>query len=406
MKTALVFLLSLTIAIVLPNPVWAHGGGGGGGGGGGSAGGGGGGSGSSAGGGGNGGSHGGGNGGNGGNGGSSSSVGGGHGGSKGGSSIGLGVKGGGMGHAGGRGVGAAHGHSNTPATAFGRAIGLIAKALGHGNGPGTAHGRGFGSHAGLGNPGHNGLAGRSSHSQNNSHKGETHDGRSFSNNAHAEHSLAQDPVAHITKAHQAAQADDNDPGKAKGFAVSLPPSQEVQADHSVTLNLNPIHSDLEDFANLGPQSGQEPEADSGWTLNPVTIHLDLENFANLRLQPDQELLADAGWNLSPDTIHSEVDDTLTRGLPRVLALNLARLDRIFLETDDTPATTFPNREALDDVRAKTLPPTSPELDDDDATGWKLFPFYGLVLVLIAMVFSCQGILRMFKRDTFRQPTNP
>src|SRR6266481_9558598 len=32
MKTGLVFLLSLTIAIVLPNPVWAHGGGGGGGG--------------------------------------------------------------------------------------------------------------------------------------------------------------------------------------------------------------------------------------------------------------------------------------------------------------------------------------------------------------------------------------
>jgi hypothetical protein len=39
MKTILVFLLSLTIAIVLPNPVWAHGGGGGGGGSGGGGGG-------------------------------------------------------------------------------------------------------------------------------------------------------------------------------------------------------------------------------------------------------------------------------------------------------------------------------------------------------------------------------
>src|SRR5258708_28480503 len=57
MKTGLVFLLSLTIAIVLPNPVWAHGGGGGGGGAGGGGAGGGGGSSSSAGGGGGGGGH-------------------------------------------------------------------------------------------------------------------------------------------------------------------------------------------------------------------------------------------------------------------------------------------------------------------------------------------------------------
>src|SRR5258708_18291989 len=52
MNTGLVFLLSLTVAIVLPNPVWAHGGGGGGGGAGGGGAGGGGGSSSSAGGGG------------------------------------------------------------------------------------------------------------------------------------------------------------------------------------------------------------------------------------------------------------------------------------------------------------------------------------------------------------------
>src|SRR5260221_12593992 len=52
MKTGLVFLLSLMIAIVLPNPVWAHGGGGDGGGAGGGGAGGGGGSSSSAGGGG------------------------------------------------------------------------------------------------------------------------------------------------------------------------------------------------------------------------------------------------------------------------------------------------------------------------------------------------------------------
>jgi hypothetical protein len=188
--------------------------------------------------------------------------------------------------------------------------------------------------------------------------------------------LAQDHLAHITKADQAVQVDDKGPGKTKGFVDSLPPNQELQADRSVTLNAE-------------------------------TIHLDLEDFANLRLQPDQELQDDGGRKLSPDTIHSELDDTVTRGLPPVLALNLARLDAIFLETDDTPATTFSHREALDDIRAKMLPPTSPELDDDDATGWKLVPFYGLLLVsLIAIVFSRQGILRVFQRDTFRQPPNP
>src|SRR6266481_5581585 len=81
MKTSLVFLLSLTIAIVLPNPVWAHGGGGGGGGG--AGGGGGNGGGGSAG---------------GGNGGSSSAGGG-----NSSTSAGGGGKGGGVAHGGGKG---------------------------------------------------------------------------------------------------------------------------------------------------------------------------------------------------------------------------------------------------------------------------------------------------------------
>ena len=301
----------------------------------------------------------------------------------------------GMGHGAGKGPGIAHGAGNAPGTA-------------HGAGRGPARGGGFGfGHASVGNPGHHGLSTLSSHSQNTSHRGGTPDGRSVSNHTHAEHSLAQDHVAHITKADQAVQVDDNDPGKTKGFVDSLPPNQELQADRSVTLNPETIHSDLDDVVALGPQPNQEPNLDRGRTLNPVTIHLDLEDFANLRLQPDQELQDDGGRKLSPDTIHSELDDTVTRGLPPVLALNLARLDAVFLETDDTPATTFSHRDALDDIRAKMLPPTSLELDDDDATGWKLVPFYGLLLVfLIAIVFSRQGILRVFQRDTFRQPPNP
>jgi hypothetical protein len=219
--------------------------------------------------------------------------------------------------------------------------------------------------------------------------------------------LAQDHLAHITKADQAVQVDDKGPGKTKGFVDSLPPNQEPQADRSVPLNPETIHSDLDDVVALELHSNQEPNLDRGWALNPVTIHLDLEDFANLRLQPDPELQDDGRRKLSPDTIHSELDGTTTRGLPPVLALKPARLDAIFLETDDTPATTFSHRDALDDIRAKMLPPTSPELDDDDATGWKLVPFYGLLLFfLIAIAFSRQGILRVFQRDTFRQPPNP
>jgi hypothetical protein len=137
-------------------------------------------------------------------------------------------------------------------------------------------------------------------------------------------------------------------------------------------------------------------------LNTDTIHLDVENFASLRLQPDQELQPDAGWKLNPGTMGSG-HDTLTKGLPHALALNLAKLDANFLETDDTSPRTFADRVALEDIRAKTLPPTTtPELDDDDATGWKLAPFYGLVLVfLLSLVFSRQGILRAFPRNAAR-----
>jgi hypothetical protein len=322
-----------------------------------------------------------------------------------------------MGHGDGKGVGVAHGRGNSSGMANGR-------------GNGAAPGRGFGfGHASVVNPGHNALSGRSSHSQNTSHRGGPPDGRSFSNHTHAEHSLAQGHLAHVTKADQVEQVHDDDPGKTKGFVDSLPPNQELPADRSATLNPETIHSDLDDVvalgihpnqdqnldrgrtlnfemihsdpedATLGLQSGQELQADSGWASNPVTIHLDLENFATQRLQPDQELQAGGGRTLSLDTV--------TRGLPSIRALNLARLDTLFLEQDDTPATTFPQRDALDNISAKTPPPTRPELADDDATGWKLVPFYGLLLVfLIPILFSRQGILRMFQRDTFRQPPNP
>jgi hypothetical protein len=65
-----------------------------------------------------------------------------------------------MGHGAGKGQAIGHGGANAPGVA-------------HGGGKGAARGGGSGfGRASLGNP--------SSHSQNASHKGETHDGRSFS----------------------------------------------------------------------------------------------------------------------------------------------------------------------------------------------------------------------------------
>ena len=188
-----------------------------------------------------------------------------------------------MGQGGGKGVGVAHGLSNGLATALGRAIGLVAKALGRGNGPetskgrgdGTTHGRGFGfGHASIGNPGHNALSARSSLSQNTSHRGAAPDGRSFSNHTHAEHSLAQEHVAHTIKTDQAGQVGDHGPEKGKGFADSLPSNQELQADPSVTLNPNTIPSSLDNAVAIGPQPNQDPQADSGRVLHPGTIPSD------------------------------------------------------------------------------------------------------------------------------------
>jgi hypothetical protein len=240
-------------------------------------------------------------------------------------------------------------------------------------------------------------------------------------------------VAHITKADQAVPDHDNGPGKTKGFGDSLPPNQELQADRSMPLNLETIHSDPDDIVALGPQPNQEPnldrgrtlnlepihlgledpvslalqssqeqQADSGWALNLEPIHLDLGDLLTLRLQPDHDLQADRGRKSNPDTIHSELYDTVMRSLRPVFALHLKRLHPIVVNTDETSATTLSDREFLEDMAAKMLPPTSPKLDDDDATGWKLVPFYGLALVfLVATVFLRQDILRVFQRDTFR-----
>ena len=200
-KTILVFFMSLTIGLVLPNPTWAHGGGGGGGGvvvaeevvvvvrrwwryGGGAGG------------------------------GSSSSS------SSSSSSVGGGRNGPGIGHGRGNGLGVAHGR-------------------GHGMARGGGFGRG---HAGVGNPGHNSFSTRSSHSQNTSHKGETHDGRSFSNH----HPLE---AVFVTTSHALAMI--RSPRlltealeRKKDLSIHFLPARSCRLTVAAALNPETIHSNL------------------------------------------------------------------------------------------------------------------------------------------------------------------
>ena len=254
------------------------------------------------------------------------------------------------------------------------------------------HGRGFGfGHASIGHPGHNALSGRSSQSQNASHKGGTPDGRSFSNHTHAEHSLAQDHVAHTPKADQAVQVDDQGPGKTKGFVDSLPSNQEPPADRSVTLNPS-----LDNDVAMGLQPNQELRAESSQTLNSGTIALGPGDFLTHLPQLSHDPQADSSQALNPGTIrsdpdeiialqlhmiHSALDDTVTR-------VKHASMHRGLSDTDDTAVIKFPNLIGLQDWTALS---TSPVLDDDDVIGWRLVPFFGLVLVfLVTKAFSRQG----------------
>jgi hypothetical protein len=185
--------------------------------------------------------------------------------------------------------------------------------------------------------------------------------------------------------------------------TTVQPDPEAQADLGRAPNPATIHS--EDVLTT-VQPHPEVRADSG-RINSATIHSDLDEILLGTLTPGLELQADNGRALNPATIHSELDDTVTRSLEPVLALNLASFHSIVLDMDDTPAAMFPHREEFDDIRAKMLLLTGPELDDDDATGSKLAPFYGVALVfLVAIVFSRQGIFHVFQRDPFRQPPKP
>jgi hypothetical protein len=265
-----------------------------------------------------------------------------------------------MAHGGGKGQAIGHGGANAPGMA-------------HGGGKGAARGGGFGfGHASLANPT------LSSHSQNTSHKGETHDGRSFSNHA-------QDHTDHSKKADQAVQVVDRGPGKEKGLVDSLP-GQEQQADRGMTLNPVTIHSDPDNIVTLGPSPDQELQPDRGLTLNLETIHSDLDDIVTRGLKSGQELQADPGGALNPSAIHSDPG-------------NIVKIDPVSIvpDTDEAPVIVPRHLWELGDDHAKLLASTEPEQEDDDDAnaGWKLVLYFAPVLFLFSWIV--QGVLDARKR---------
>jgi hypothetical protein len=168
----------------------------------------------------------------------------------------------------------------------------------------------------------------------------------------------------------------------------------LQADRGKALNPD---TDLDDTMTRGLPPGQELQADRGKALNPDTDVDDIVTGG--LLPPGQELQADRGRALKPDT---DVDDIVTRAKPPGLELNLDRGEplppgwqtkvapgTIAPDTDESPETAIPAAKEVDNDRAKMLPSTNPELNNDDEAnvGWKLVPFFGAVLFFLWREFS-------------------
>ena len=322
--------------------------------------------------------------------------------------------------------------------------GANAPGMAHSAGKGAARGGGSGfGHASVGNPGHNALSTLSSHSQHTSDKGETHDGRSFSSHSHSTQSLAQHQTDHSKKADQVVEVEDRGPGKEKGFVDSLPPgkeqqagivtlglspSHEVQPDRGLPLNLETIHSDLEDIVIRGLKPGQELQADPGGALNPSTNHSDLGNVVTLGRPPGQDLQPAHSDTLNLETIHSNLDDIATRGLAPGLELNLGRgkslpaswqakvtLWTSVPDTDDTYAIVPRDRWELGDDHTKILTSTNPELEDDDANPrWKLpwrnalvqlVPSFAVLLLFVSWIVK-NGLTGHRIRKRLRSNASP
>ena len=132
------------------------------------------------------------------------------------------------------------------------------------------------------------------------------------------------------------------------------PSQGLQLDGGAALNLETIHSDLEEIAIPGVQTS--PEVQDGGALTPEAIHSDLDETMNLRLQAGQELQTGRGKSLQ------------------------ASWQTVVPDIDDTPATAIL---PIEKYRPKGWS-TNPELEDDDEK-WRSVPYFGILLVFFSWI---------------------
>jgi hypothetical protein len=255
----------------------------------------------------------------------------------------------------------AQGHANGLqglAAAVARSLGI-----GHGDahGPGIAHGGGKGAGRGTGlGFGHASLENPTlgSHSRNTSHKGETQDGRSFSNHA-------QDHTDPSKKADQIMQVDDRGPGKEKGFVDSLPPSQEQQADRGITLTAETIYSDPDDIATRGlsPKRFLELEADTQQLSQEIKL---LKERIDLLIRQSLEVKLHSGESLSTNWQADVAPGAIV---------------------SDTSRAALSRRWMVSDGRIKRLASTNPAPggDDEGNLWWKLVPCFGAALFILSWI---------------------
>jgi hypothetical protein len=171
------------------------------------------------------------------------------------------------------------------------------------------------------------------------------------------------------------------------------------------LNLEAVHSDLDDIVTRGLKPGQELQADPVGGFSPETIHSDLGGIVPLGRPPGQDLRPERSDTLNLGTIHTDFDDIATRGLPPRLEVNLHRgkslpaslpanvtLGTSVPDTDDTFAIVPRVPWDLGDDHTKMLSSIIPGLGDNvDANAvWKL-P-WGIALIPLV---PCFGALLLF-----------
>jgi hypothetical protein len=286
--------------------------------------------------------------------------------------------------------------------------------MGQGGGKGAARGAGFGfGHMSVGNPGHNALSARSSHSQNNSHNAGPH-GRSLSSSSRSSRSLAQHHADHLQADRgKALNPDASHSTLDNPVTLGLPPSPDLQADPAVTLNAGTIHSELEDIATPGLPPSQDLQADPDGTFYPETIYSNLGDIAAPGISSDEALQAGPGMTLNAGTMHSELNDVVTPGLRPGLEGSSNRgkpfpgsrppkvtPETIVPDADQTLGTALPQR--VEKYRSKRLPLSNSELDDD--YGWTLIPYLGGALLFFSWIM--QSGLGAIKRKAARLEFEP